>query len=51
MSMQIIQLIQLNYRKHLADKVKKISAKGKRKSNLESRRSEMNLGNLLLKYQ
>jgi hypothetical protein len=27
MSMQIIKLIQLNYRKHLADKVKKIKAK------------------------
>jgi hypothetical protein len=27
MSMQVIKLIQLNYRKHLADKVKKIKAK------------------------
>ena len=29
MTMQVIKLIQLNYRKHLADKMKRIKAKGK----------------------
>lgn len=28
MSMQVIKLIQLNYRKHLADKMKKLKGKG-----------------------
>ena len=29
MTMQVIKLIQLNYRKHLADSMKRIKAKGK----------------------
>lgn len=31
MTMQILNLIQLNYRKHLSEKVEKMKAKGKRR--------------------